>query len=641
MTIASTARKNQKKKVEPSSTKTKASPTAARGKSDGGLGCGKCRFSKRGCARCKARIGEGLIAGTKAQKAAIVAKKASREVAPRPEKKPQRDRNLKRKNVMSSGSPNKRAKRRDPAPSTPEAAPARPRCRQEEVGEPPRDSPKTVLHFSSRKPHGQERCFSKLSKFVRPVRAPMKPTSLFRETEAEATTTAAAEAETAVAANKPAPSMASGPASWEDPNWFDPRDPEVCNAVKNALHMSASPECSADGAPKVRGEEFRAVRAFLAGRIGTGTSGSLYVSGVPGSGKSHIVRRAISSSLGEVFGHKGGRRRSKVVEINCMTLRDPRRIFALLLEKGFGMECAGEAYERDMSFALTHLRKAASCGARARKGKPNSPGDMVVLVLDEVDHLYRCQGDVLYDLFSLAEMEGSRVVFVGIANSIDLTLRMLPHLHSIGVEPTMVNFRAYLHPELQQLMQDRLRTLTGPVFDPRALELCCGKVAATSGDMRRCLNAAMAALECHISQSRQKDREGVDGGAPGRRLVDLQHMSLALGRCLKLPLINGMRALPQHQQMILCSTALMREGEVALTTLYAKYVDLCRSSKISGLAFNEFENACTSLNDQGLISLVNKKKNLHSKALRLKVKLNDIVFALQGIRFFHNILSAS
>ena len=67
MTIASTARKNQKKKVEPSATKTKASPTAARGKSDGGLGCGKCRFSKRGCARCKARIGEGLIAGTKAQ----------------------------------------------------------------------------------------------------------------------------------------------------------------------------------------------------------------------------------------------------------------------------------------------------------------------------------------------------------------------------------------------------------------------------------------------------------------------------------------------------------------------------------------------------------------------------------------------
>ena len=126
MAIASTGRKNQKKKVEPNATKTKASPTAARGKSDGGLGCGKCRFSKRGCARCKARIGEGLIAGTKAQKAAIVANKASREVAPPPEKKPQRDRNLKRKNVMSSGSPNKRAKRRDPAPLHPRGCPRPP-----------------------------------------------------------------------------------------------------------------------------------------------------------------------------------------------------------------------------------------------------------------------------------------------------------------------------------------------------------------------------------------------------------------------------------------------------------------------------------------------------------------------------------
>ena len=116
-------------------------------------------------------------------------------------------------------------------------------------------------------------------------------------------------------------------------------------------------------------------------------------------------------------------------------------------------------------------------------------------------------------------------------------------------------------------------------------------------------------------------------------------MSLALSSTFKSATLALLESLPQHQQMILCSTAISKETEVLLTSLFTRYTDLCASSKISALAFNEFENACVSLHDQGLIA-VNKKKNLHSKTLKLKVKMADIVFALQGIRFFHNILTA-
>ena len=56
-------------------------PRAARANSDSGLGCSRCRFSKGGCATCKARIGEGLIAGPKAHKAAIPTKKKGKSAA--------------------------------------------------------------------------------------------------------------------------------------------------------------------------------------------------------------------------------------------------------------------------------------------------------------------------------------------------------------------------------------------------------------------------------------------------------------------------------------------------------------------------------------------------------------------------------
>ncbi|QDZ21116.1 putative cell division control protein [Chloropicon primus] len=493
------------------------------------------------------------------------------------------------------------------------------------------DSPKSVLNWSAKqsqaRKHGQERCFPKLAKFVRPVHTQMKPTSLFHSKGEDARAVSRAPPGGVLVANAASPPRQEDHV-WRNPDWWDYKDASICNAAKNVLHMSTSFETTQEE-PKIRNEEWTSVKGFLTDMLSKAEAGSLYVSGVPGSGKSFIVQQAISSSLKSVFGQSSSKKRARVVHINCMTLRDPRRIFGILLEKGFDRQCTSSAHEKDPRYALNHLRKAASSGRKSRR----NPGDMVVLVLDEVDHLYQNQGDVLYDLFSLAEMKNSNVVFVGIANSIDLTLRMLPHLHNIGVEPTMVNFRAYTHGDLFALMQERLHSLDGPVFDSKAVELCCRKIAASSGDMRQCLNAAYAALENYIAQ-----RKASENPEAGKRFVDLQHMSLALGKCLKMPIINGMRALPQHQQMILCSIALLKDaGEVLLTSLFTKYTDLCKSTKICGLAFNEFENACTSLHDQGLVAL-NKKKNLHSKTLKLKVKMGDIVFALQGIRFFHNIL---
>jgi len=414
-------------------------------------------------------------------------------------------------------------------------------------------------------------------------------------------------------------------------NWWDYKSAGVRNAVKNVLHMSSSFETTEEE-PRIRNEEWQTVRAFLMEKLGKGTSGSLYISGVPGSGKSFIVQQAIASAQRQLFGGTS-KKRTKVVHINCMSLQDPRRIFGILLEKGFGKHCTSNAFEKDHHYALSHLRKAVSAGGARKK----APGEMLVLVLDELDHLFQNQGDVLYDLFSLAEIKASNVVLVGIANSIDLTLRLLPHLHTIGVQPTMLNFRAYVHSDLYSLMYERLHSLDGPVFDPKAVELLCRKIAATSGDMRQCLNAAFAALEIHVAHMKQSEGKG----GSDKKVVDLQHMSLALGKCLKLPLINGMRALPQHQQMILCSIALMQEGEILLTLLFEKYNEMCKTNKISALAFNEFENACTSLHDQGLVALNKSKKkaNLLSKSLKLKVKMADIRFSLQGIRFFHNILN--
>ena len=591
-------------KVATTEQKKKASGT--------GLGCSKCRFNtRRGCARCKSKAGLSAAAPTrppKPQKKTVPAVMS----APRKEKLPVKARGEKRKDPSAAKEERRQASKKLHLTPSGKSVPVQ------------QESPKSVLESHDEKlnhqKHGQEHCFPKLAKFVRPVRIPLKSGSLFRDSETQEQSTARGVAADSAAVRR------DEEHTWKNPNWWNYKDASIRNAVKDVLHMSSSHETTQE-APRIRNEEWSTVRNFILEKLRKRSSGSLYISGVPGSGKSFIVDQAISSSLKLLFGNTT-KKRTKVVKINCMTLEDPRRIFGVLLEKAFGKQCTSSAYEKDHRFALDHLRKAVSSSTSNR-----SPGDMVILVLDEFDHLYQNQGDILYDLFSLAEIKSSNVLLVGIANSIDLTHRLLPHLERFGVQPAMLNFRAYQHSELYALMQERLQSLDGPVFDAKAVELCCRKIAASSGDMRQCLNAAHAAFENHVAHMRESE-----GSENVKKFVDLQHMSLALGKCLKLPLINGMRALPQHQQMILCSTALMEEGEILLTSLFTRYNELCKSTKICALAFNEFENACTSLHDQGLAAL-NKKANLHSKALKLKVKKGDIVFALQGIRFYHNILS--
>ena len=50
------------------------------------------------------------------------------------------------------------------------------------------------------------------------------------------------------------------------------------------------------------------------------------------------------------------------------------------------------------------------------------------LVLDEVDQLESVNQDVLYTVFEWPALAGSRLSLVGIANTLDLTDKVLPRL---------------------------------------------------------------------------------------------------------------------------------------------------------------------------------------------------------------------
>lgn len=72
---------------------------------------------------------------------------------------------------------------------------------------------------------------------------------------------------------------------------------------------------------------------------------------------------------------------------------------------------------------------------------------------------------------------------MGIANSLDLTERLLPGLEARGCKPRLVAFPTYTRNQISTVLQERLQALPGPVFAAKALEFCARKVGLHLGFM--------------------------------------------------------------------------------------------------------------------------------------------------------------
>ena len=76
------------------------------------------------------------------------------------------------------------------------------------------------------------------------------------------------------------------------------------------------------------------------------------------------------------------------------------------------------------------------------------------------------------------QITNSRLILVGIANSIDLTERTLPRLQATGCRPALVTFPSYSSLQLECLLQQRLAALPGPVFQSQAVRLAAKKAGS-------------------------------------------------------------------------------------------------------------------------------------------------------------------
>ncbi|XP_011298004.1 cell division control protein 6 homolog [Fopius arisanus] len=365
--------------------------------------------------------------------------------------------------------------------------------------------------------------------------------------------------------------------------------------ARKALHSSA-PE-SLPG----REKELAELEEFIKDHLKENKSGSLYVSGPPGTGK--------TASLSKIMLKPELKSAFKTVYVNCTTMKSAGTIYGKIIQElGIDMPKSGKNNK-------AVIEKHLICSHK-----------MILLVLDEIDQLESKRQSVLYSIFEWPSIPKSKILLVGIANALDLTDRILPRLQArCELKPKLMHFAPYTKGQIVEIISERLKEAgVEEIFTGMAMQMLAGKVAAISGDVRRALDISRRVVELAESQKSQVLQPAVDnqnnGGSPKKVMpavekpVDLKEVVTVLNGVYggSQNIEKEEDTFPLQQKLLLCSLMLIlnkgRNKDVTVGKLHEVYKKVCKKRNILAVDISEFVGVCSLIETRGILRITGKKE---------------------------------
>lgn len=262
----------------------------------------------------------------------------------------------------------------------------------------------------------------------------------------------------------------------------------------------------------------------------------MYVSGVPGTGKTATVTEVIRALRLKAETHQIPD--FEFVEINGMKMTEPRQayvhIYRQLTGKTMGWEQAHTLLEH-------RFTKKTTAAHRRRT---------TVLLVDELDILCNRRQDVVYNILDWPTKMAAQLVVVTIANTMDLPERLLMGKVTSRLGLTRLTFQPYSHKQLQDVVMARL--VGTNMFKSDAVQLVARKVASVSGDCRRALDICRRSIEI---------AEGAANDADAAVLVSMGHVQQAFAEMISSSKVQAIKGCSKMEQFFLQAV----EAEVTRT----------------------------------------------------------------------------
>ncbi|KAG0609829.1 hypothetical protein M758_7G017000 [Ceratodon purpureus] len=402
--------------------------------------------------------------------------------------------------------------------------------------------------------------------------------------------------------------------------------------AKAALGLSAAPTTL-----PCRDREKSEIEAFVKDAVAAGEEclgRCLYISGVPGTGKTATVLEVMKGLREKV--DKGELPPYRFVEINGLRLPSPEHAYTVLHEALTGQHCGWRR-------AVQYL-DARFSDSKPLKGVNARP---CILLVDELDLLVTRSQSVLYNLFDWPSRANSRLIVIGIANTMDLPERMLPRIASrLGLH--RISFGPYSHTQLQQILATRLEGI--PAFDKQAVEFASRKVAAVSGDARRALELCRRAAE--ITELRinppttsftttepappsvavSPQGEGTTTPQAPSQLIGMSDIEAAISEMFQAPHIQFMKRCSMYSKIFLVAMVIEQHRTTMVETTFEKVVTafmrLCTTHKVTCPGEDSILTVGCKLGASRLLLCEPAIRHRHQK-LQLNFPCDDVQFALK------------
>jgi Cdc6-like AAA superfamily ATPase len=354
-----------------------------------------------------------------------------------------------------------------------------------------------------------------------------------------------------------------------------------------------------------------------------GNYNSLYIAGMPGTGKTACVKRVIEILENEFKGKEN-------------------MFFTTLFLCGTEYPFINKIYKTIYQFIFSNKRKIRKkryallinnffCDRnKANICHLNDPSNShIILVIDEIDFLINKNQTFLYNLFNWSSYENSKLIIITISNTLDFPNRLLPKIQS-RMGKNKIMFKPYNKDQLSTIVESK--GIDFNHFSPDAIKLCCMKVSAINGDLRRTIQILLRAKELYnmdiISKSKKKK-------------IEKNYILKACEDLFNSKLKKVMISLQICEKIILCSILFsikdVNNNKVNVGHLYekidmffGKYNDANKKEEIE-LYWEEYKKIIYNLIRLQLISFCDSEsKNFMENYITIKFYVDEFVNACDG-----------
>ncbi|KAL2540899.1 Origin of replication complex subunit 1A [Abeliophyllum distichum] len=363
-----------------------------------------------------------------------------------------------------------------------------------------------------------------------------------------------------------------------------------------------------------RDKEIDEITAFIKGAICDDQclGRCLYIHGVPGTGKTMSFLSVMRNLRSEV--DAGSIQPYCFVEINGLKLASPENIYTVGIK----------AY----LFYLQYLKASALCSITSLICFRKEEIRPCILLIDELDLLVTRNQSVLYNILDWPTKPNSKLIVIGIANTMDLPEKLLPRISSrMGIQ--RLCFGPYNYQQLQEIISSRLRGIEA--FEKSAIEFASRKVAAVSGDARRALEICRRGAEladCRTKRSPSLSNSGVTG----KVLVGMADVETAIKEMFQAPHIQVIRSCSKLSKIFLA--AMVHElyktgmGETTFEKLAMTVSRFCTGNRETFPGYDILLKVGCKLGECRILLCEQAAKHKLQK-LQLNFPSDDVIFALK------------